>query len=407
MTMESRLKPLPSLAAALLALTVLTGCSAAPGDDARTTAGEAGAPKVAVIPGDGSGGVRPDARITVTAGGGALTGVSVRTAGGTASGAFAADRASWRSRSGLKPGAAYQVTATATGANGKTTTLTSRFRTLTPAGTFRVTDVTPSAPGETVGVGAPIIVTFDRAITDRAAVERALEVKAQKPVPGAWRWIGPTRVVYRTRTYWPAHQKVRFTARLTGVAAARGVYGAADVSRTLTIGAAQISTVDARDHTMTVRRDGRVVNRLKISAGGGGKYDAAKGEDVYLTASGVHLVMERRRVEKMTSAWEGTDPKSDQGYDVRVNWAVRISASGEYVHQATPEGLSTLGQGNFSHGCVRASAAGARWFYNAAQRGDVVDVVGTARRLPWTNGWSYWQLPWQTWRTGSALKINP
>ncbi|WP_067829978.1 L,D-transpeptidase [Actinomadura kijaniata] len=397
------MNPRLSLAAALTALTALTGCSGGTGDDARATAGGAGAPEVTVTPRDGSGGVRPDSPVTVTAGGGTLTDVRVRASGAAVAGAFAADRASWRSRGGLRPGAAYEVTATATGRDGKTATLTSRFRTLKPAGTFRIADVTPGAPGETVGVGAPIIVTFDRAVTDRAAVERALEVTAEKPVEGAWRWTGPTRIVYRTRKYWPAHQKVRFTARLTGVAAARGVYGTADVSRTLTIGARQISTVDTRRHVMTVRRDGRVVKELRISAGSGGKFDPARGEDIYLTASGVHLVMERKRTEKMTSEWEGVDPKSGKGYDVTVNWAVRINATGEYVHQATPEGMSTLGRGNHSHGCVRASAEGARWFYGFARRGDVVDVVGTARRLPWSNGWSYWQMPWREWRKGSAL----
>ncbi|GAA2609106.1 Ig-like domain-containing protein [Actinomadura fulvescens] len=391
--------------AVLLTVTTVAACGGGDSGSGRGTAvaGGGGGPSVAVMPGDGSSRVRPDSRVAVTADGGTLAEVTVRTGGGlVVAGAFTADRTRWRAGRGLKPDAAYEVTAKATGSGGKTTTVTSRFRTLKPAGTFGIADITPmSDRSERVGVGSPIIVTFNRPVSDRAAVERVLEVEAQKPVPGAWRWVSSTRVIYRTKKYWPAHQKVRFTARLTGVAAAKGVYGVADVTRRFAIGAAQISTVNARTHRMTVRRDGRVVRTLPVSTGSGGR--VVNGEDIFLTASGVHLVMDKKRVERMTSEGSGIDPKDkDNGWDVNVNWAVRISASGEYVHQSNG-GYQYLGVSNQSHGCVRTTPSGAQWFFGLAQRGDVVDVVGTARRLPWTNGWSYWQLSWNQWRSGSAL----
>ncbi|KAB2350927.1 L,D-transpeptidase [Actinomadura rudentiformis] len=393
--------------AALAVLLTLTTASACTGGDSKsgrgsTVSGEDGAPSVTVTPGDGTSRVRPDSRVSVTAGGGTLAEVTVRTGGGlVVAGGFTADRTGWRASRGLKPDAAYEVTAKAT-RGGKTTTVTSRFRTLKPGKTFGIADITPmSDRSEKIGVGAPIIVTFDRPVSDRAAVERALEVKAQKPVEGAWRWVSSTQVVYRTKKYWPAHQKVRFTARLTGVAAAKGVYGVADVSRRFAVGAAQISTVNSRTHRMTVRRDGRVIRTLPVSLGSGGR--VVNGEDIFLTASGVHLVMDKKRVERMTSAGSGIDPKDKiNGWDTMVNWAVRISASGEYVHQSNGQ-YQYLGNSNQSHGCVRTTPDGAQWFFGIAQRGDVVDVTGTARRLPWTNGWSYWQLSWKQWRSGSAL----
>ncbi|MFD2355804.1 L,D-transpeptidase [Nonomuraea ferruginea] len=98
-----------------------------------------------------------------------------------------------------------------------------------------------------------------------------------------------------------------------------------------------------------------------------------------------------------------TDPKDPRYYKEEIPWAVRISDSGEYVHQSFGD-YQYLGRSNQSHGCVRATPAGAKWFYQISQRGDVVKIVGTKRKLQWNNGWSYWQLNWTQWKKGSALR---
>jgi lipoprotein-anchoring transpeptidase ErfK/SrfK len=260
-----------------------------------------------------------------------------------------------------------------------------------PERALTIIDITPMRAGkEKVGVGFPIIVTFSRGVVDKAAVEARLEVTAEKPVEGAWRWVSDRQVVYRTKTYWPAHQKVKFTAHL-----------ATEVSRVFAVGTANVSVVNTKKHIMTVTRDGKTVKKIKISAGRGGL--VRNGVDVYLTTSGVHLAMGKKPVETMTSAWMGvTDPKDPLYYKLEIPWAVRISASGEYVHQSAGA-YQFLGRSNQSHGCVRATPAGAKWFYGIAQRGDVVTVTGTKRKLDWRNGWSYWQLTWTQWKKGSAL----
>ncbi|MFC7387306.1 L,D-transpeptidase [Sphaerisporangium rhizosphaerae] len=264
---------------------------------------------------------------------------------------------------------------------------------------LRITDITPMGEKtEKIGVGSPIIVTFDRNVKNKAAVETVLQVQAEKPVEGAWRWVSDRQVVYRTRTYWKPHQKVLFSARLSQIAGNQGVK---DVSRRFAIGTANVSVVDTKKHVMKVRRDGKTVKTIPISAGRGGL--VRNGVDVYLTTSGVHLTMGKKPVETMTSAWMGvTDPKDPLYYKLEIPWAVRISSSGEYVHQSAGA-YQFLGRSNQSHGCVRATPAGARWFYGIAQRGDVVTVTGTKRKLDWRNGWSYWQLTWTQWKKGSAL----
>ncbi|MEV8637033.1 L,D-transpeptidase [Streptosporangium sp. NPDC051023] len=262
-----------------------------------------------------------------------------------------------------------------------------------------IADITPMGEDvEKIGVGAPIIVTFDRAVAKPALVEAVLQVQAEKPVEGAWRWVSDRKVVYRTKTYWKPHQKVLFTARLNQIP---GNQEAKDVSRRFAIGVANISTVSTGKHLMKVYRDGKLAKTIPISAGRGGMIK--NGVDVYLTTSGVHLTMGKKAVETMTSSWLGvTDPKDPRYYKEEIPWAVRISDSGEYVHQSAGY-YQFLGRSNQSHGCVRATPAGAKWFYGIAQRGDVVKIAGTKRKLDWRNGWGFWQLSWKQWKQGSAL----
>ncbi|HEX4811303.1 MAG TPA: L,D-transpeptidase [Nonomuraea sp.] len=264
-----------------------------------------------------------------------------------------------------------------------------------------IADITPMGEkSEKVGVGFPIIVTFDRNVKDRdkATVEALLQVEAEKPAEGAWRWVSDRQVIYRTKTFWKPYQKVLFTAKLSELP---GNTGAEDVSRRFAVGAQNISVVDTRKHTMKVYRNGKLAKKIPISAGSGGY--VRNGVDVYLTTSGVHLTMGKKPVETMTSSWMGvTDPKDPRYYKLRIPWAVRISNSGEYVHQSSGA-YHFLGRSNQSHGCVRATPAGAKYFYTISQRGDVVKITGTKRKLEWNNGWSYWQLNWTQWQKGSAL----
>ncbi|MEW9546855.1 L,D-transpeptidase [Nonomuraea sp. NPDC050783] len=264
-----------------------------------------------------------------------------------------------------------------------------------------IADITPMGEKtEKVGVGFPIIVTFDRDVKprDRATVEALLQVESDKPNEGAWRWVSARKVIYRTKAYWKPYQKVLFTARLSELP---GNTGAKDVSRRFAVGAQNVSLVDTKKHVMKVYRNGKLAKKIPISAGRGGLI--RNGVDVYLTTSGVHLTMGKKAVETMTSSWMGvTDPKDPRYYKEEIPWAVRISDSGEYVHQSAGY-YQYLGRSNQSHGCVRATPEGAKWFYNLAQRGDVVKITGTKRKLQWNNGWSYWQLSYSQWKKGSAL----
>ncbi|MFI6456313.1 Ig-like domain-containing protein [Streptosporangium amethystogenes] len=393
LTVERHRTPLAALALATAAV-LATACSsgadtkapvAGPGAQAPSTPA---APEIKISPAQGSKTVRPNRKVVVSASSGALEEVTVETGGQVLEGDFDAERTKWISTTPMIPASDYTVSARAVDG----TTASSSFRTLKPEHELEVADVTPAIKGEKVGVGAPIIVTFNQQVANKAGVEKALKVTSEKPSQGAWRWINDTTVIYRTAKFWQPHQKVTFTARLKGVQGGKDMYGVKDMTKVIHIGAAQIATIDTRKHKMIVKRDGKVVQTMLISAG-----NASTRE--YTTTSGVHLAMGKANPERMISPGR---KKGDPGYyDLMINHAVRFSNSGEYVHALN--NVWAQGRQNVSHGCINSRPDQAKWYYDQVQRGDVITITGTDRKMEWNNGWGFWQLPYAQWKKGSAL----
>jgi lipoprotein-anchoring transpeptidase ErfK/SrfK len=386
-----------AVGAVLLAGTLaLTACTSGTREGAPA-ADETKVPaaQVTTTPANGSTKARPDRGLVVKAAGGTLQSVSVQGGDKEVPGSFNAQRTEWRSRWTLKPSTTYTATSTAKNSIGTTSQSTSTFKTLKPKETAAASLdwILEGNQGDTYGVGMPIILNFDRAVDNKEEVEKALEVKAEKPIEGAWRWIGDQQVVYRTRKYWPAHQEVKLTAHLAGVRVAKGVYATKDLTRTFEIGATRIATVNLKKHRMTVKADGKKKRSVLVSGGNGATME-------YTTTSGTHLTMEKGNPVRMISPGR---KKGDSGYyDELIGYAVRISNSGEYLHQTKGQEYC-LGNANCSHGCVRQPSDDAMWFYRNVQPGDVVDITGTKRELQWDNGWSFWQMSWEKWKKGSAL----
>jgi lipoprotein-anchoring transpeptidase ErfK/SrfK len=359
------------------------------------------APQVTITPADGTGKARPDQGVQVTASGGQLQNVTVQAGSTTVTGQLSADRTSWKSDWTLTPNTDYTVTATAANpkAPSRVTTQTSKFHTLKPTDTLRITSVTPNSDtGKTVGVGMPILLDFNQDISTRAekkAVEQALEVKSEQPAEGAWLWNGDNEVIFRTKDYWAPHQNITFTAHLAGVKVG-SAYGMTDTTLKFKIGHSEISKVSTTSHRMKVYIDGNLVKNVGISAGRGGEYK-------YYTTSGVHLTMESVSPVTMTSP--GLKPGDPGYYSETVYDAVRISNSGEYVHSA-PWSVGDQGVDNVSHGCVNASPEFAKWFYDQSEWGDPVIITGTPRTLEWDNGYGFWQKSWEGWVAGSASKTS-
>lgn len=370
------------------------GTSASGGAPAQKKADPYHAP-VKITPAHGSTKARPDKGVDVKVANGALEKVTVRSKSGRSlTGSMSSDNTAWSTKWTLTPGETYTVTAIAKRRDGKATTTTSKFTTLKPAQRLGISGITPASG--VVGVGMPIIVTFDRPVLNRNLVEKALEVKANRKVTGAWRWVGNQQVIFRTKKYWPVGTRVTFNAHTAGVRAAKDTYGIYDRSVRFSVGDSHITTVDVKTHKAAVRVNGRTVKTTGISAGKGDKRK-------YTTTNGVHLTMDKGNPVVMTSEWEGiTDKKDPRYYKLKVKHAVRISNSGEYLH-AAPWSVDAQGRANTSHGCINASPEFAKWFYGLAQPGDVVVVTGTDRELEPFNGWGFWQMSFGQWAQGSEL----
>ncbi|HET7071425.1 MAG TPA: L,D-transpeptidase family protein, partial [Nocardioides sp.] len=85
-----------------------------------------------------------------------------------------------------------------------------------------------------------------------------------------------------------------------------------------------------------------------------------------------------------------------------VQWAMRVTYSGEFVH-AAPWSVASQGHANVSHGCTGLSTADADWLYHMTNVGDVVEYTGTDKQMTLTNGYGDWTEPFSVYRQGSAL----
>jgi lipoprotein-anchoring transpeptidase ErfK/SrfK len=356
-------------------------------DDGATTAPPV---RLTVTPRNQATRVALDARTRVVADAGRLRAVRVTGGGRRLDGELGDDGRSWVSSGALLPATRYRVVAEAVDDAGAPTRRQSSFTTLKPRAELRAA-VMP-LDGETVGVGLPIGVWFSQPVADRAAVERRLEVSSSKPVTGAWHWFANNEVHYRPKAYWPSGSKVTLRVRLAGTDAGGGVWGVADRTIRFRIGERRVSVVDVRTHRMKVTSGGRTLRVLPVSTG----------RERYPTTNGVHFVLEKNQVKVMDSSTVGIPRNSPGGYYQRVNWSVRISNSGEFVH-AAPWSTGAQGSANVSHGCVNLSTANAAWFFRLTRRGDVVEVRGSPKRPGTSLGVADWNMSWSRWLAGSAV----
>lgn len=350
-------------------------------------------PKVHVIPGNTAHNIRPTDTVTVRADHGKIMSVDVtsdKKRSAPVDGRVSEGQRRWESTEKLDYSTRYAVSVEVKGENGRTTRSTSSFTTLTPRRTVAA-HVAP-LEGETVGVGMPIIIYFTNPVRNHAAVERVLEVETSKPVTGSWYWMDDEELHYRPRQYWPANTDVRLRIPIRGVHAGGGVWGARNRVIDFRIGDAIVSRVDVDRHHMVVTRNGKRLRTVPVSTGKAG----------FLTRGGTKVVLAKERVKIMDARTIGISPDDPEYYNLRVEYAVRVTWSGEFIHSA-PWSVGSQGSANVSHGCVGMSPANAAWYFDMAKRGDVVEVVGSPRRMELRNGYGDWNLSWARWQKGSAL----
>jgi len=368
------------------------GAAASPGLSQPSASGSASsAPETAVsfTPASGAVDVRPGQEIVVNAQGGVLTTVQVRSSkGATLDGELAADGSSWRSTGRLATASTYTVSARTRSSEGTEGTATSTFTTVKPSALANVR--LNVGDGRTYGVGMPIIVTFDRAVKNRDAAEKAMTVTTTPEVEGDWNWLrGGTEAWWRPKEFWPKGTKVDLKAALGDVELSPGLWGRRTYTAGFSIGSSVISTVDVQKHTLTVTKDGAPVRTIKVTTG-------MEKDPRFRTRGGTKVIIEKFESIRMDAATTGTDPKDPEFYNTVEHWALRLTWSGEFLH-FRPGSDRYFGRVNVSHGCTGMSEADAKWMFGFSQVGDVVKYVGSQRPLEVANGYTVWDVPWSQW----------
>ncbi|MFJ8824656.1 Ig-like domain-containing protein [Streptomyces sp. NPDC102467] len=386
------------ISAALLgaALLLVTACGGGgnSGHDGKGKSGKAAEASQAVVtvaPKDGAGGVATSGALKVTAAKGKLTEVKVADSKGNAVEGDITGSDSWAPAHHLAASTKYTVHAVAKDKDGRESAKDTTFTTLTPKNTF-VGTFTPE-DGSQVGVGMPFSVHFTRGITHPEDVEKAITVKTEPAVPVESHWFGNDRIDFRPEKYWASGTEVTVKLNLDGVEGRPGVYGKQVRTVKFTVGRSQVSTVDAKTHMMTVKRDGKTLKKIAITTGKPG----------YETWDGQMVISEKLTVTRMNGETVGYGGE----YDIKdVPHAMRLTTSGTFIH-GNYWGGGAFGNYNASHGCVGLrdvrggydSKVPAAWFFNSSMIGDVVVVKNTHdKTVAPDNGFNGWNMSWAEWK---------
>ena len=229
--------------------------------------------------------------------------------------------------------------------------------------------------GEVVGVGHPVVVSFSAPVADKRAAERAIDIKSASAMTGKFEWLDNDVVQWVPDRFWPAHSTVALSV--------------GGLSTNFATGPAVIGVASISDHTFTVSIDGvdagppseRPAPHHRPHWGEPGVFPASMGSPAYPTPVGTYTVLSKERSVVMDSSSVGIPVDAPDGYRLTVDYAVRITSRGLFVHSA-PWAVNSLGYENVSHGCVGLSTEDAEWYFNTVNVGDPVIVQENSVEVP-------------------------
>ncbi|WP_123029631.1 L,D-transpeptidase [Mycolicibacterium stellerae] len=241
---------------------------------------------------------------------------------------------------------------------------------------FAVSSVMPTQ-GQVVGVAHPVVVTFTAPVANRRAAERAIGVTTAPAMTGRFEWLQNDVVQWVPDRFWSAHSTVALSV--------------GSFSTNFVTGPAVVGVADISAHTFTVSIDG--VGAGPPSAlpsphhrphwGEPGVFPASMGRPEYPTPVATYTVLSKERSVVMDSSSVGIPVDAPDGYHLTVDYAVRITSRGLFVHSA-PWAVNSLGYENVSHGCISLSPEDAEWYFNTVNVGDPVIVRENNLEVPRT-----------------------
>lgn len=397
--MSDRRLRLCSLALVAVASLALTACEAEDGlpgvsadEPSASASEEAPALRLVASVDKGASGVPVSEVYSVQARGGALSSVTVSSAAGELAGELSSDGSRWTASDRLEPGTTYQVETVATRADGSEVTRSSSFSTQDLTLDEQTYPSVAPLADETVGVGMPVIVTFDLPVKDQAAFEENMHVTSSPSQEGSWHWLSATEAHWRPKTYWQAGTDVHVDIDVNGVEAGNGIYGQESRELDFQVGAAHIYKVNMVTHQMKVLKNGKLLRTIPITTGE---------QPAFTTRTGTKVIIEKFDSKTMNSETVGITGADAYNID-NVQWAMRLTYSGEFIH-AAPWSVGSQGHANVSHGCTGMSTADAGWLYAMSRRGDVVEYTGSDKPMTLDNGYGDWNASYKDYAKGSAL----
>ncbi len=355
---------------------------------AATTKPAAKPATIVVSPENGADFVNPVSEITaqVTDGTVVTAILSETDSGVVTDGELSASDSKWVAGAPLKFDMKYTFNVTAVDAGGTQTSKVTTFTTVPPSHEANAV-LYPSADAQ-VGVAQPLQWSFSEPVLNKEAVENAIKVTTATGQVGAFRWYSDTLLRYRAADYWPANTQLNVDMQLFGLDFGNGMIGNFNKNYNVNIGNKVVMEADAAGHTVNILVNDQVVQ----------SYPATLGDEQFPSASGYMVLtndFQRNATFKASSIGLNPGDPGDYG-SVDVEYAIRLSNSGIFIHQATASAQPYLGVANLSHGCIGLGPDAAAWVFSNMGPGDIVHTVGTPNEtIAPTDGFGDWNFAFE------------
>ena len=336
-------------------------------------------------PANGAKQVNPAAPVSLKVTNGTIERVTLTsTTGEAVEGSIDPAGTGWTAAGPLKFNTDYSYTYVVKDGAGRETSTTQAFSTVSSS--HEADAAIYPLDGMKVGVGQPLQVIFSEPVVNRETVEKAISITSSAGQAGAFHWHSDTMVRYRPENFWAANSTIAMDMKLFGVDLGNGQIANFNKKVNISIGDKKVAVADSAAHTFTLSVNDQVVKTLPVSMG----------DKRFPSARGYGVLMEKKRYDHFRASSIGLKPDDPAYYgDVDVEYTIRLTLSGAYIHQALESAYPFIGNANVSHGCIGFAPDGAAWVFDNMGTGDVVQIVNTeGDYAAHDDGFGDWNIPW-------------
>jgi lipoprotein-anchoring transpeptidase ErfK/SrfK len=341
--------------------------------------------KSSAAPAKGAKQVNPAAPVSLKVSNGTIERVTLTSTSGTSvEGRIDAAGTGWSASGPLEFNTAYSYTYVVKDSAGRETSTTQSFSTVSSS--HEADAAIYPLDGMKVGVGQPLQIIFSEPVLNRDAVEKAIKVSSSAGQVGAFHWYSDKMVRYRAENFWAANSTITMDMQLFGVDLGNGQIANFNKKVNVAIGDKKVAVADATAHTFTLSVNDQPVKTLPVSMG----------DKRFPSARGYGVLMEKKRYDHFRAASIGLKPGDPAYYgEEDVEYTIRLTLSGAYLHQALDSAFPYIGNTNVSHGCIGFLPDGAAWVFDNLGTGDVVQIINTeGDYAAHDDGFGDWNIPW-------------